>query len=44
MFFINPDYILTLFAPGWIRALPIAAVVMQVIGFLVIRRIVDIEV
>lgn len=44
MYVINPIYIRGLFEPGWIRMLPIAALVMQVIGFLVIRRIVDIEV
>ena len=44
MFVINPDYISRLFEPGWIRLLPIIAAVMQVIGFLFIRRIVDIKV
>jgi tight adherence protein B len=44
MYVINPEYIMRLFEPGWIRILPIAALVMQVIGFLLIRRIVDIEV
>ncbi len=33
-----------LFKPGMIRLVPVAAVVLQIIGFLVIRRIVDIEV
>ncbi len=44
MFIINPDYISQLFAPGWVRLLPIIAIVLQVIGFLFIRRIVDIKV
>jgi len=44
LFFINPAYIKQLFAPGWIRLAPIAAVVMEVLGFLVMRKIVDIEV
>jgi tight adherence protein B len=44
MFALNPVYFMGLFGPGWIRFLPMAAVVMQVIGFIVIRRIVDIEV
>ncbi|TFG67618.1 MAG: hypothetical protein E4H27_08785, partial [Anaerolineales bacterium] len=44
MFLINPDYISQLFEPGWVRLIPIIAVVMQVIGFLFIRRIVDIKV
>jgi len=44
MFLVNSEYIMRLFAPGWVRALPIAAAVMQIVGFLVIRRIVDIDV
>jgi tight adherence protein B len=44
MFVINRDYILRLLQPGWIRLLPMAAVIMQILGFLIIRRIVDIEV
>ncbi len=44
IFFINPEYISDLFKPGWVRILPISAVVMQILGFLVIRKIVDIEV
>jgi tight adherence protein B len=42
--FLNPGYLQPLFAPGRIRMLPIMAVVMEVAGFLVIRKIVDIEV
>jgi tight adherence protein B len=44
MFVIAPQYIRRLFEPGWIRLLPIMATVMAVIGFLIIRRIVDIDV
>jgi len=44
MFFINPGYIKQLFAPGWIRIAPIAAAVMEILGFLVMKKIVDIEV
>jgi tight adherence protein B len=40
----NPGYLQPLFEPGLIRLLPVAAVVMQVVGFLAIRKIVDIEV
>jgi tight adherence protein B len=40
----NPDYMALLFAPGWVRLLPMAAAVMMVVGFLIIRRILDIEV
>jgi tight adherence protein B len=41
---ISPDYIKPLFAPGWIRVLPAFAVFLQIIGFIVISKIVDIEV
>lgn len=41
---INPEYIRDLFQPGWVRILPIAAGILQVLGFYVIQRIVDIEV
>lgn len=41
---VAPEYIRRLFEPGLIRLLPLMAVVMQVIGFLIIRRIVDIDV
>jgi tight adherence protein B len=44
IFFVNPEYIGELFAPGWVRILPIMAVGLQVLGFLFIRRLVDIEV
>lgn len=41
---INPTYMRDLWAPGWVRILPITAGFLQVLGFLVISRIVDIEV
>jgi tight adherence protein B len=44
IFVINPSYMSRLFEPGWVRLLPIGAVLLQLIGFLVMRRIVDIEV
>jgi tight adherence protein B len=43
-YFMNPAYIMRLFQPGMIRVLPVIAVVFEVIGFLIIRKIVDIEV
>ncbi len=43
LFLLNPDYMSELFQPGWM-ALPIAGVVMMGIGFLVIMKILDIEV
>ena len=44
LFLINPDYMSRLFEPGWIRLVPITAAIMQIIGFLVMRKIVNIEV
>lgn len=44
LFLVNPEYLGQLFEPGWVRLLPIGAVIMQVLGFLFIRKIVDIEV
>lgn len=44
IFMVNPDYIMQLFAPGWVRLLPIAAIVLQLLGYYIISRIVDIEV
>jgi tight adherence protein B len=43
IYFLNPEYIMRLFAPGRIRILPAAAVVMMVLGFLAMNKIVDIE-
>jgi tight adherence protein B len=44
LFVVNPEYMSGLFEPGMTQLLPVAAVIMQVIGFLIIRKIVDIEV
>jgi tight adherence protein B len=44
LFIIRPEYMSGLFEPGWIRLLPVAAGLLQLAGYLVIRRIVDIEV
>jgi len=44
LYMTNRAYIMKLFEPGWVRILPIAAIVLQVIGYLVIRKIMDIEV
>lgn len=43
-FFLNPEYMMRLFQPGKIRLLPVIAVVLEIIGFAVISKIVDIEV
>lgn len=44
LYVINPSYIGRLFEPGWIRILPIGAAGMIVLGFLVMNKIVAIEV
>jgi len=44
IFVINPRFFAPFLEPGWPRMLPIAAVVMQVAGFVIMRRILDIEV
>lgn len=41
---ISPGYMRPFFAPGWVRIMPAGAVVMQILGFLVIRKVMDIEV
>ncbi|MEA3407626.1 MAG: type II secretion system F family protein [Chloroflexota bacterium] len=44
IFMINPTFFQPFFEPGWPRLLPAAAVVMEIVGYLIIRRILDIEV
>ena len=44
LFLVNPDYMSRLFEPGLIRLIPVFAVLMQVLGFVAVSRIVDIEV
>jgi tight adherence protein B len=44
LFLINPEYEKQLFTPGPTLCIPIGALVMMVIGFFVMRRIVDIKV
>lgn len=40
----RPDYLKPLFAPGMMRLVLIGTVLMMIVGFLIIRKIVDIEV
>lgn len=44
LFTMNPDYMSGLFAPGLPRLMCIAALLLQFIGYLIIRRIIAIEV
>jgi len=44
LFFISPSYISNLFQPGWVLCLPIGATIMCIVGFLVMRKMADIDV
>ena len=44
IYLLNPEYMLQLFEPGLVRILPVMAVVFQFLGFMAMRKIVDIEV
>lgn len=44
MFIVNPDYIMRLFEPGPTLCIPIGAAVLMIVGFFLMRKIVDIEV
>jgi tight adherence protein B len=44
MMLINPDYMMGLFEPGWTLIIPIGSVIMIVIGNIVMRLVVRIEV
>ena len=44
LFVVNPDYIMPMFEPGPILCIPIGTVILMAVGFLIMRRIIDIEV
>jgi len=44
LFLVNPTYMMRLFTPGWTLAIPIGAFINVLLGFLIMRRIVAIEV
>lgn len=44
IFTINPTYMMRLFQPGLILCIPIGAFISSVIGFLIIRKIVDVRI
>ena len=44
IYMLNPEYMSQLFEPGLVRILPVMAVVFQFLGFMAMRKIVDIEV
>jgi tight adherence protein B len=41
---INPDYMMKLFAPGPTLIIPVVAVILNIMGFMVIQKVVDIKV
>lgn len=41
---INPDYVMELFQPGWIRIVPTIAIILIVLGNIVMRQLMRIEV
>ncbi len=41
---INPEYIMALFQPGWILAIPVGATFMVIVGNVVMRRVTTIDV
>ena len=41
---LNPGWMMRLFQPGWIRIVPITAVFLEVVGFLITRRLIRIDV
>jgi tight adherence protein B len=44
LFAINPDYMMGLFTPGPTLCIPVGAGIMMILGFFVMRRIINIEV
>jgi len=44
IFTINPQYVMRIFQPGWPLIIPATAATFAIVGFMVIQRIVDIEV
>ena len=44
LFAISPNYIGHMFKPTWVLCMPIGAFVMSVVGFVVMRRIAEIDV
>jgi tight adherence protein B len=44
MFIMNPEYMARLFEPGWILCIPIGSVIGIILGNLIIRRMVQIDI
>ena len=44
LFLLNPEFMMGMFQPGWILALPIGALVMIIIGNIVMSKVVQIDV
>ncbi len=41
---LNPGWMLRLFRPGWIRIIPVSALIMEILGFFIAQRLMRIEV
>jgi tight adherence protein B len=44
LFIINPEHMMRLFTPGWTLIIPVGAVTGIIVGFIIIRKIVNIQV
>jgi tight adherence protein B len=44
LFVLSPSYMRNLFQPGWVLCMPIGAAILTVVGFVVMRRLADIDV
>ena len=44
LYYISPQYMSNLFQPGWVLCMPIGALFLSVIGFIVMRRMAEIDV
>lgn len=44
LYYISPQYMSNLFKPGWVLCMPVGALVLSVIGFIVMRKMAEIDV
>jgi tight adherence protein B len=44
LYYISPQYMSNLFQPGWVLCMPVGALFLSVIGFIVMRRMAEIDV
>ena len=41
---INPDYMMGMFEPGWPRLIPVSAVLMMIMGYIIMQRVIKLDV